>query len=162
MSSSNNSKPIPTPVQPNTNPFIRTPSTSSDPNGKAVEKAPPEYTESDAEALFGIPPPPPTHGTARLSLPVAIPQTTNKYDAAFARAYDDHLRHSGIEMADWLRFTDGLNLAIVSHNVCYGLGIKILKNIMTRAQVPPFASSISRVWSLDSCTFLHCLLPQPK
>ena len=87
-------------------------------DAKLQESTPtlPAYTDADAEALFGTPlPPPPSVG--RLALPIALPQTSSSYDAAFLRAYNEDWRNNSVEMADWLRFVDGLNLSLVSGTV---------------------------------------------
>jgi len=73
---------------------------------------PPNYTDSDADVLLGSLLPPPT-SCQRLDLPVCLPQTVSGYDAPFARAYNPVLSASGIEQIDWLKFLDGLNIAIV-------------------------------------------------
>jgi hypothetical protein len=74
----------------------------------------PEYTESDAEALFTPPAPPPADVKLnKLDLPVALPQINTNYDSAFLRAFTPVLDSSGITQEDWLKFIDGLNIAIV-------------------------------------------------
>lgn len=74
----------------------------------------PEYTESDAETLFTPPPPPPADvKLKKLDLPVALPQINTNYDSAFLRAFTPALGSSGITQEDWLKFIDGLNIAIV-------------------------------------------------
>jgi hypothetical protein len=73
---------------------------------------PPNYTDSDADVLLGSLLPPPT-SCQRLDLPICLPQTVSGYDAPFARAYNPVLSASGIEQIDWLKFLDGLNIAIV-------------------------------------------------
>lgn len=74
----------------------------------------PEYTESDAETLFASPAPPPAHVALKnLDLPVVLPQINTNYDSAFLRAYNPILADSAILEEDWLRFIDGLNIAIV-------------------------------------------------
>lgn len=76
---------------------------------------PPEYTENDAAQLLGaVTPPPPRSSLRRLSRPVALPQIANDYDSPFARGWNDDLLASGIEQRDWLKFIDGLNIAMVS------------------------------------------------
>ena len=75
--------------------------------------APPSYTEAEADTLFR-PPPPPPHSVGTLALPIALPQTSSSPDAPFVRAYHQDWRNNGIEMEDWLRFVDGLNLSLVS------------------------------------------------
>lgn len=76
--------------------------------------APPsDFTDSDAELLLGTFPPPPA--TCKpLSVPVCLPQTVSGYDSPFARAFNPQLSDSGIDEVDWLKFLDGLNIAIVS------------------------------------------------
>lgn len=84
------------------------PSTKSPPANEPV------YTDADAQALFGTPSPsPPLSSLSKLSLPVVFPQTATRFDSPFARGYNDHMRYSGIEMNDWLKFVDGLNIAMV-------------------------------------------------
>ena len=74
----------------------------------------PEYTESDAEALFTPPAPPPADVKLnKLDLPVALPQINTNYDSAFLRAFTPVLGSSGITQEDWLKIIDGLNIAIV-------------------------------------------------
>lgn len=74
----------------------------------------PEYTEEDAASLFGVPPPiPDPENLQKLPLPVAIPQIRVSYDAGFVRAYSPELEKSGITEDQWLRFVDGLNIAMV-------------------------------------------------
>jgi hypothetical protein len=79
----------------------------------APNTAPEDSTESDAELLLGtFPPPPPS--CKPLPVPVCLPQTVSGYDSPFARGFNPHLSESGIEQVDWLKFLDGLNIAIVS------------------------------------------------
>jgi hypothetical protein len=52
-------------------------------------------------------------GGLRLPLPLALPQTSSKYDSPFLRAYNQQLEQSGIYQDDWLKFIDGLNCAMV-------------------------------------------------
>lgn len=76
--------------------------------------SPPEYTDEDAESLFGVPPPVPDRATLqKLPLPVAVPQIRVAYDASFVRAYSPELVRSGVTQNDWLKFVDGLNIAMV-------------------------------------------------
>lgn len=75
--------------------------------------APPPFTDEDTSKLLGDLPPPP-QSLRPLTLPVCLPQTVSGYDAPFARAYNPELAASGIEAGDWLKFLDGLNIAIVS------------------------------------------------
>ncbi len=76
---------------------------------------PPGYTTKDAELLFGARSPLPFDAKlAPLPLPVVLPQDGTSWDSPFARGYHPEMRASGIEMGDWLRFIDGLNIAIVS------------------------------------------------
>lgn len=73
----------------------------------------PSYTDADAETLLGeFPPAPPE--VARLDLPLALPQIAGSYDSSFLRAYSPDLERSGVSQDEWLRFIDGLNIAIVS------------------------------------------------
>lgn len=82
---------------------------------KQRDVPPPAYTDSDAELLFGTPPPPPTDANKQhLHVPVCLPQITGGYDSPFARGYNPQLAVSGIEENDWLRFLDSLNIAMVS------------------------------------------------
>lgn len=73
----------------------------------------PTYTEDDAEELLGQYPPPP-RDVEPLPLPVAVPQIASSYDSPFLRAYNPELERSGVEQEEWLRFVDGLNIAMVS------------------------------------------------
>lgn len=73
----------------------------------------PVYTDSDAEALFGTPPPPTVK--ERLPVPICLPQVTRGYDSPFARGWNPQLATCGIEQEDWLRFLDSLNIAMVSN-----------------------------------------------
>ncbi|KAG8978853.1 hypothetical protein FRB94_013149 [Tulasnella sp. JGI-2019a] len=76
---------------------------------------PPAYTDDDAQALFEIPLPP-TDRTrvAPLRLPLCVPQIGTGIDAPFCRAYCSELSASGIEQTDWLKFCDGLNIAMAA------------------------------------------------
>jgi hypothetical protein len=71
----------------------------------------PQYTDDDAKALFDAPPPPAS--SEPLTLPLALPQINSNYDAPFLRAYNADLAKSGINQDDWLKFIDGLNVAMV-------------------------------------------------
>ncbi|KAF8343179.1 uncharacterized protein EI90DRAFT_3115695 [Cantharellus anzutake] len=78
-----------------------------------TEPAPPRYTDEDVELLFRSPPPPATHAkSVPLPVPVVLPQDGTSWDSPFARGYHPDMRDSGIEMDDWLKFIDGLNIAI--------------------------------------------------
>lgn len=88
-------------------------SSSSRAQAPNSSEALPEYTDSDAQALLGYYPPPPAAADP-LPLPLALPQVRHSYDSAFLRAYNPDLEHSGIFQEDWLKFIDGLNIAIVS------------------------------------------------
>lgn len=86
------------------------------PPGHLPQDSPPEYTEDDAAILLGaVTPAPPRSSLRPLSLPVALPQTTKSYDAPFVRGWNDDLLASGVEQHDWLKFIDGLNIAMVSN-----------------------------------------------
>jgi hypothetical protein len=73
---------------------------------------PPSYTDEDAAILLGKFPPP-QDSLRPLAVPVCLPQTVSGYDSPFARAYNPELVESGIGELDWLKFIDGLNIAIV-------------------------------------------------
>ncbi|KAI5115805.1 hypothetical protein M0805_006524 [Coniferiporia weirii] len=72
-----------------------------------------EYLNQDAEALFSSFREPPPY-LQPLALPLCLPQATSGTNALFVRAYSQELRSSGIEVDDWMRFIDGLNLAITA------------------------------------------------
>lgn len=74
------------------------------------------YTDSDAERLIGTEVSAPPKQVEKLSLPVALPQIAAGFDAPFLRGYGD-LASSGIRQDDWLRFVDGLNVALVRRAV---------------------------------------------
>jgi hypothetical protein len=76
-------------------------------------ESPPNFTDSDAEILLGSFPLPPA-SCKPLPVPVCLPQTVSGYDSPFARAFNPELVTSGVEEVDWLKFLDGLNIAIVS------------------------------------------------
>lgn len=99
------------------NPYYPQSSSAYPQNTPNYPEQPPNYTEADAEVLLGRYPPPP-RVVDRLSLPVALPQIAGTYDASFLRAYNRYLEHSGVNQEDWLRFLDGLNVAIVSPIAC--------------------------------------------
>lgn len=88
-----------------------------------VESAPgydgerlPEYTDADAETLFGsVSPLPAGARVERLPVPLVLPQIAGSYDSPFFRAYNPALQDSEITQDEWLRFIDGLNIAMV----CY-------------------------------------------
>jgi len=71
---------------------------------------PPEYTDDDAKALFSPRFSPPSYFN-RLPLPLCVPQLSAGIESTFTRAYSPALNSSGIDLTDWLRFTDGLNIA---------------------------------------------------
>ncbi|KAG8873515.1 hypothetical protein FRB97_006658 [Tulasnella sp. 331] len=76
---------------------------------------PPAYTDEDARALFDIPHPPRYFGqTTRLRLPLAVPQSGTGINDPFVRAYAPELSASGIDQLDWLKFCDGLNIAMAA------------------------------------------------
>jgi hypothetical protein len=89
--------------------YLSAPHVQTHPSQDSVDS----FTDDDAHALFPLP----AHDSGRphelLSLPVCLPQTTAGYDQPFARGYNDVLTHSGIDMMDWLRFIDALNIAMV-------------------------------------------------
>jgi hypothetical protein len=91
------------------------PSIKADPSlgPPAPNRVPSDFTDSDAELLLGTFPPPPATCKPP-DVPVCLPQTVSGYDSPFARAYNPQLSQSGIEEVDWLKFLDGLNIAIVS------------------------------------------------
>lgn len=100
------------------------PVTPTTPNG-----APPEYTEEDAAQLFGaVPLAPPRSSLRILDVPVALPQTSNSYDAPFSRGWDPLMEESGVEMVDWLRFIDGLNIAMVC--ACPGSNVRDVSDMV--------------------------------
>lgn len=72
----------------------------------------PQYTDEDAAILFPIPGLAPTEkindGSARLPLPLCVPQTNLGTESPFTRAYNQELLNVNISMGDWLQFTDGL------------------------------------------------------
>lgn len=72
----------------------------------------PEYSESDADELLGSVLSPPTD-VQKLAAPLVLPQIATNYDSAFLRAYNPILEASGILLDDWMKFIDGLNIAIV-------------------------------------------------
>jgi hypothetical protein len=79
-------------------------------------QATPQYSEQDAHAVLGdyqqrwaAPP----QQLRPLPAPVCLPQVAVEGSAAFARGYNEQMMASGISMADWLRFIDGLNNAMV-------------------------------------------------
>lgn len=86
---------------------------------KSKQDAPPfsaeeddAYTTEDALALF--PDPAPLSDVPRpLPRPVAIPQISAVFDSPFVRAYPQ-IAPSGIDVEDWMKFLDGLSLAMVS------------------------------------------------
>ncbi|KAG8991167.1 hypothetical protein FRB93_002872 [Tulasnella sp. JGI-2019a] len=88
-------------------------SSSSQPH---LETPAPAYTDEDAKALFI-----PSAGfdyqpsaIRPLHLPLALPQLMTGIDSPFARAYAPELAEHGIEMMDWLKFCDGLNIAFTA------------------------------------------------
>jgi hypothetical protein len=93
----------------NSDPSLK-PSISS--KGSTSDAALSNFTDSDAELLLGAFPPPPAD-CKPLAGPVCLPQTVAGYDSPFARAFNPELLASGIEETDWLKFLDGLNIAIV-------------------------------------------------
>ncbi|KAI5121179.1 hypothetical protein M0805_005980 [Coniferiporia weirii] len=70
-----------------------------------------EYSNEDAEALFSGFRRVPSEGIQPLAVPLCIPQTTPGATTLFTRAYSPELQASGIEMDDWIKFIDALNLA---------------------------------------------------
>jgi hypothetical protein len=72
------------------------------------------YTDEDARALFRAPPVGPRRSYSPLPLPACFPQMASGPDQPFARGYNDVLARSGIELADWLKFVDALNIGMVS------------------------------------------------
>jgi hypothetical protein len=88
------------------------PKHSSLSDSSAHHALPAVFTDADAAALLGTFSPPPAY-TQPLRLPVCLPQTVSGYDSPFARAYCMELSASGVELTDWLKFIDGLNIAIV-------------------------------------------------
>ncbi|KAI5117050.1 hypothetical protein M0805_007907, partial [Coniferiporia weirii] len=73
-----------------------------------------KYSNQDAEALFSGFRESPSGGVQPLALPLCLPQATSGANALFVRAYSQELRSSGIEVDDWMRFIDGLNLAMTA------------------------------------------------
>lgn len=99
------------------------PNPSYGPSSAEVESAPgydgerlPEYTDADAETLYGtVSPLPAGARVERLPVPLVLPQIASSYDSAFFRAYNPALQDSEITQDEWLRFIDGLNIAMVRH-----------------------------------------------
>lgn len=85
---------------------------ASRPQAEAYD-SPPEYTSSDAENLLGQFSAPPSD-LQSLALPLALPQISSSYDSPFLRAYSSELVRAGVQQDEWLRFIDGLNIAMVS------------------------------------------------
>jgi hypothetical protein len=86
-----------------------------------VFDSPPAFTDADAHVLFPVPYIPPTpHGSppeyshAPLPAVIALPQMSPGFDQSFARGYHVAMARSGLQMDDWLRFLDALNIAMVS------------------------------------------------
>jgi hypothetical protein len=86
-----------------------------------VFDSPPAFTDADAHVLFPVPYIPPTpHGSppeyshAPLPAVIALPQMSPGFDQSFARGYHVAMARSGLQMGDWLRFLDALNIAMVS------------------------------------------------
>ncbi|KAG9001707.1 hypothetical protein FRB94_004586 [Tulasnella sp. JGI-2019a] len=74
----------------------------------------PPYTNKDAQALFTPLAAVPPASIRPLPFPLAIPHTSLGTNSPFARAYSHELATSGISVEDWLKFTDGLNIAFMS------------------------------------------------
>lgn len=87
----------------------------------------PEFTDSDVDALLGEFPAAPSSPT-NLVAPLALPQTSLSYDAPFLRAYSTELNKAGIPQEHWLRFQDGLNLAMVRLDDCLSRGKPFTEN----------------------------------
>lgn len=102
---------------------LRTPSIYPDRDTEPL----PEYSESDAEELFGPVPPPPAEAQ-KLAAPLVLPQIATNYDSAFLRAYNPILEASGIFVDDWMKFIDGLNIAIVGLTFCHDVEIPRISN----------------------------------
>jgi hypothetical protein len=86
-----------------------------------VFDSPPAFTDADAHVLFPVPyipytlhgsPPEYSHGP--LPAVIALPQMSPGFDQSFARGYHVAMARSGLQMSDWLRFLDALNIAMVS------------------------------------------------
>ncbi|KAI5117563.1 hypothetical protein M0805_004476 [Coniferiporia weirii] len=73
-----------------------------------------KYSNEDAEALFSNFRSPPSGGIQPLAMPLCLPQATSGPTSLFVRAYSRELQASGIEIDDWMRFVDGLNLAMTA------------------------------------------------
>ncbi|KAI5121177.1 hypothetical protein M0805_005978, partial [Coniferiporia weirii] len=73
-----------------------------------------KYSNQDAEALFSDFRSPPSGGIQPLAMPLCLPQATSGPNSLFVRAYSQELQASGIEIDDWMRFIDGLNLAMTA------------------------------------------------
>lgn len=76
----------------------------------------PTFDEADVAALFqplssAIPP---ASNSPRLNLGICVPQVNSSFDSPITRAYSPALGKAGISQEDWLAFTDGLNVALVS------------------------------------------------
>ncbi|KAH8113843.1 hypothetical protein DFH11DRAFT_278873 [Phellopilus nigrolimitatus] len=92
------------------------PPTMSPPVYSAVAASPEElvaHSNKVAEVLFtDIPRAPATHEPLRL--PFCLPQMSSGGTSTFVRAYSRELHASGVKMDDWLRFIDGLNIAMTA------------------------------------------------
>ncbi|KAI5121178.1 hypothetical protein M0805_005979 [Coniferiporia weirii] len=72
------------------------------------------HSNQDAETLFSSFRSAPSDGLRPLAMPFCIPQATSGHASLFTRAYSPELQASGIEMDDWIKFIDGLNLAMTA------------------------------------------------
>jgi hypothetical protein len=87
---------------------------------------PPTCADSDAELVFGTPPP---GAKRRLQLPICLPQITGGYGAPFARGYNPQLAEYGLEQDDFLNFLDALNIAMVRANDVFAESRRLISYI---------------------------------
>ncbi|KDQ11010.1 hypothetical protein BOTBODRAFT_57738 [Botryobasidium botryosum FD-172 SS1] len=69
------------------------------------------YTDNDARLLFAPPLLSPSAPVRPIQIPVCVPQLAPGVESPFSRAYSPVLAAAGIDQAEWLKFTDGLNIA---------------------------------------------------
>lgn len=114
----------------------------------------PEYSESDAEELFGFVPPPPAEAQ-KLAAPLVLPQIATNYDSAFLRAYNPILEASGILLDDWMKFIDGLNIAIVGPTFCRHVELRRTSNNVLPGCQSTAASDrhggLVYIWVMSEC-----------
>ncbi|KAG8993111.1 hypothetical protein FRB94_011057 [Tulasnella sp. JGI-2019a] len=82
---------------------------------KSSSSPAPSFTDEDARLLFDAPLPPyRLDELYPLRKCFVVPQTGTGIDSPFARAYNAELESSGIQQTDWLKFCDGLNIAMTA------------------------------------------------